>query len=248
MRVALSGEDATDEIAEFSSRGPTATFGAKPDLVAPGVEIRSSVPRSLHAPGVARFSGTSMAAPHVAGAAALVRQLHPEWPAEAVRSALAGASEQLDGAAAAQRRRPARHPGGSRRRGRGRRDLAVVRARRHRGACPAHADADAVERLGGAGRRARAAAARGRATRRCRPSLLRLEPGERRAGAARDDRHRRRAGRARARTRAVRASSISRSRARRPSRRSRARCCAATTTAAPGPRCRRPTSPCATSR
>ena len=97
VRVGLSGEDATDDIAAFSSRGPTATFGAKPDLVAPGVEIRSSVPAALHAPGVARFSGTSMAAPHVAGAAALVRQLHPDWPAAAVRSALAGASEQLDG-------------------------------------------------------------------------------------------------------------------------------------------------------
>jgi len=98
VRVGLSGEDATDAIAEFSSRGPTAAFGAKPDVVAPGVEIRSTVPAALHAPGVARFSGTSMAAPHVAGAAALVRQLHPDWPADAVRSALAGASRSLDGA------------------------------------------------------------------------------------------------------------------------------------------------------
>ena len=97
VRVGLSGEDATDQLAEFSSRGPTATFGAKPDLVAPGVEIRSSVPTALHAPGVARFSGTSMAAPHVAGAAALLRQLHPDWSAAAVRSALAGASAHLAG-------------------------------------------------------------------------------------------------------------------------------------------------------
>ena len=97
VRVGLSGEDATDQLAEFSSRGPTATFGTKPDLVAPGVEIRSSVPTALHAPGVARFSGTSMAAPHVAGAAALLRQLHPDWSAAAVRSALAGASAHLAG-------------------------------------------------------------------------------------------------------------------------------------------------------
>ena len=97
VRVALAGEDATDQLAEFSSRGPTATFATKPDLVAPGFEIRSSVPTALHAPGVARFSGTSMAAPHVAGAAALLRQLHPDWSAAAVRSALAGTSEQLAG-------------------------------------------------------------------------------------------------------------------------------------------------------
>ena len=38
-----------------------------------------------------------MAAPHVAGAAALLRQLHPDWPAAAVRSALAGASTSLAG-------------------------------------------------------------------------------------------------------------------------------------------------------
>ncbi|HTE64446.1 MAG TPA: S8 family serine peptidase, partial [Solirubrobacteraceae bacterium] len=97
VRVEIAGEDATDQIAAFSSRGPTATFAAKPDLVAPGVEIRSTVPKALHAPGVARFSGTSMSAPHVAGAAALVRQLHPDWPASAVRSALAGASTPLEG-------------------------------------------------------------------------------------------------------------------------------------------------------
>lgn len=71
--------------AEFSSVGPTPiSLRLKPDVAAPGVGIISATPDG----GWASFSGTSMAAPHVAGAAALLRQRHPTWSPERVKSAL----------------------------------------------------------------------------------------------------------------------------------------------------------------
>ncbi|WP_274038122.1 S8 family serine peptidase [Actinacidiphila cocklensis] len=97
--VTVRGTDATDQIASFSSRGPSQRLELKPDLVAPGVEIRSTVPKGLYAPGEYRMSGTSMAAPHVAGAAVLLRQLHPGESPEDVKSALVGTAKPLDGVA-----------------------------------------------------------------------------------------------------------------------------------------------------
>ncbi|MFD9566097.1 S8 family serine peptidase [Streptomyces sp. NPDC059994] len=97
VAVTISGTDVTDRIASFSSRGPDLRWDLKPDLVAPGYDIRSTIPKSLYAPGYYRMSGTSMAAPHVAGAAALLRQLHPgETPAK-VTSELVGSTKQIKG-------------------------------------------------------------------------------------------------------------------------------------------------------
>ncbi|MFC6881786.1 S8 family serine peptidase [Actinomadura yumaensis] len=95
VRLRLASEDATDRLADFSSRGPSDRFGTKPDLVAPGVEILSTVPDG----GTERLSGTSMAGPHVAGAAALLRQLHPDRPATAIGGALVAGAKRLDGLA-----------------------------------------------------------------------------------------------------------------------------------------------------
>jgi minor extracellular serine protease Vpr len=74
-----------DIIAGFSSRGPTPfTFLIKPDFTAPGVNVYSSVFDN----GFAFFQGTSMATPHVAGASALLVDLHPGWSPPDVKSAL----------------------------------------------------------------------------------------------------------------------------------------------------------------
>jgi hypothetical protein len=87
--------------ASFSSRGPTLAAGGnllKPDVMAPGQDILAGVSPPGH--GGREFdllSGTSMASPHIAGIAALLKELHPRWSPMAIKSALmTSAGDVLD--------------------------------------------------------------------------------------------------------------------------------------------------------
>ena len=86
-----------DIMAGFSSQGPTdVDFRVKPDAVAPGVNVLSSIPHAFcdTPPCFAFFQGTSMATPHLAGSAAVVRGQHPDWSAADVRSAIVNTADR----------------------------------------------------------------------------------------------------------------------------------------------------------
>jgi len=95
-----------DHLADFSSRGPVnGNYDIKPDIVAPGVSIFSTTPEFINDPeeginygdAYVRMSGTSMATPHVAGAAALILQENPEYTPFDVKLALMNTSVDLQG-------------------------------------------------------------------------------------------------------------------------------------------------------
>ncbi len=91
---ALNGNNSNYPIASFSSRGPSDCDGEtiKPEVSAPGVSVRSSVPGGGYQGG---WSGTSMACPHVAGAFALLRQVNPNATVDTIKWALMESAQDL---------------------------------------------------------------------------------------------------------------------------------------------------------
>ncbi|MFD7437902.1 S8 family serine peptidase [Streptomyces sp. NPDC059861] len=100
--LTVGAVDDQDKLAEFSSTGPRVGDGAvKPDVTAPGVDITAAAsPGSAIAQevgespaGYLTISGTSMATPHVAGAAAILKQQHPDWTYAELKGALTASTK-----------------------------------------------------------------------------------------------------------------------------------------------------------
>ncbi|MFI6643912.1 S8 family serine peptidase [Streptomyces sp. NPDC050504] len=101
--LTVGAVDRDDKLAPFSSRGPrVGDNGAKPDLTAPGVDIvaaratGTSMGRPVDAAYTAA-SGTSMATPHVAGAAAILAGRHPGWSAQQLKDSLLSTTRTAPG-------------------------------------------------------------------------------------------------------------------------------------------------------
>jgi hypothetical protein len=93
---AVDGRSSTLPIADFSSRGPS-TCGPhgetviKPEVVAPGVSVRSSLPGNQYA----NWDGTSMASPHITGSIAVIRQVNPNIDVETIKQILIETAHDL---------------------------------------------------------------------------------------------------------------------------------------------------------
>ncbi|MFI1763631.1 S8 family peptidase [Streptomyces sp. NPDC020800] len=100
--LTVGAVDKKDKLADFSSTGPRVGDGAiKPDVTAPGVSITAAaakgsvIDRELgeKPDGYLTLDGTSMATPHVAGAAAILKQEHPDWGYAELKGALTGSAK-----------------------------------------------------------------------------------------------------------------------------------------------------------
>ena len=85
-----------DIIASFSSRGPTKRMVAKPDIVAPGVNIISLAVPSRDNVLYKSLSGTSMATPIVSGCAALIHEMFPDYTNQQVKELMMSTAKDLN--------------------------------------------------------------------------------------------------------------------------------------------------------
>ncbi|MEU4226803.1 S8 family serine peptidase [Nonomuraea sp. NPDC026600] len=93
--LTVGAVDKQGRMAQFSSQGPRVSDHAiKPDVTAPGVDITAAAVGG----GYRVMSGTSMASPHVAGAAAILAQRHPDWTGAQLKSALIGSAAPVQDA------------------------------------------------------------------------------------------------------------------------------------------------------
>ncbi|EPS74284.1 hypothetical protein M569_00464, partial [Genlisea aurea] len=107
FRGTVIGVQPAPVVASFSSRGPNGLNPQilKPDLIAPGVNILAAWTDAIGPTGLDSdnrktefniLSGTSMACPHVSGAAALLKSAHPDWSPAAIRSAMMTTASLVD--------------------------------------------------------------------------------------------------------------------------------------------------------
>jgi len=90
--ITVGAVDVNDNVASFTSRGPDMkTLAIKPEVMAPGVSIRSSLPNGTYG----SLSGTSMATPHIAGVAALLKAAHRDWTPAQIKSAIVNSASDV---------------------------------------------------------------------------------------------------------------------------------------------------------
>ncbi|MEV6282587.1 S8 family serine peptidase [Kribbella sp. NPDC051770] len=101
--LTVGAVDRSDQLAEFSSRGPRVGDGAiKPDVTGPGVDIVAARAKGADigepvGTQYMKLSGTSMATPHVAGTAALLAQQHPAWKAAELKPVVMASAKEIAG-------------------------------------------------------------------------------------------------------------------------------------------------------